>query len=468
MHPLYPPPSPSPEDTSLNAREAGTIRGGAVTSELPADESVNGSGLVLQWSQSVQSVLDQPPSSLPRNLILGGLIFCCTFGVWAWHGQVQQVSRAEGRLIPKGEVYKVQSRVQGEVISLSVKEGQRVTKGQVIAKLDDQLAKGEVERLQEQLSNYRLQLLQSQEMMYRLQSEAQNKQAIAQAEIESQRAAMQQAVTMASTQQQLVNQLQTEQRAYERRLNRLRPLLSAGAIAEEHLFEVEQAVRDRQQAMTRSQGELSNALQEADRLQAELTKYQAEARQRKLEAEQRLQQLKLEVTQIQANIQESESLLRAARTRQQDMVLQASTSGTISTLHLHNIGEVADAGETIAEIAPDGAPLVLSAALPNSEAGSVRLGMPVQLRFDAFPYQDYGIVSGKVLSISPDVVIDERLGAVYRVEIGLDRTQINRDQQTFQLKAGQTASAEILIQKQRIIDVLLEPFRKLQKGNLNL
>jgi len=349
-----------------------------------------------------------------------------------------------------------------------VKEGQHVTKGQVIAQLDNRLATAEVERLREQLSNYRLQLLQSQEMIYRLQAEAQNKQAIADAEIESQQSAMLQAETMASTQQQLVNQLHTEQRAYEQRLNRLRPLLSAGAIAEEHLFEVEQAVRDRQQAMTRSQGELSKALQEADRLQAELTKYQAEARQSKLEAKQRLQQLKLEVTQIQANIQETESLLRAARTRQQDMVLQASTSGTISTLHLNNIGEVADAGETIAEIAPDGAPLVLSAALPNSEAGSVRLGMPVQLRFDAFPYQDYGVVSGKVLSISPDVVIAERLGAVYRVEIGLDRAQINRDQQTFQLKAGQTASAEILIQKQRIIDVLLEPFRKLQKGNLNL
>jgi len=110
MNPFYPPPSSSLEDTPLNDREASTVRGGAVTSELPSDESVNGSGLVLQWSQSVQSVLDQPPSSLPRNLILGGLIFCCTFSVWAWYGQVQQVSRAEGRLIPKGEVYKVQSR----------------------------------------------------------------------------------------------------------------------------------------------------------------------------------------------------------------------------------------------------------------------------------------------------------------------------------------------------------------------
>jgi HlyD family secretion protein len=94
--------------------------------------------------------------------------------------------------------------------------------------------------------------------------------------------------------------------------------------------------------------------------------------------------------------------------------------------------------------------------------------MKVQLKFDAFPYQDYGLLAGHVTSISPDAKIDERQGSVYQVEIALDKTYVMHDQQKVPLKAGQTASAEIVTSRRRIIDVLLEPIRKLQEASLNL
>jgi HlyD family secretion protein len=106
--------------------------------------------------------------------------------------------------------------------------------------------------------------------------------------------------------------------------------------------------------------------------------------------------------------------------------------------------------------------------LPNQEAGFIKLGMPVQVKLDAFPYQDFGVVSGKVTSISPDAKTDERLGPVYRVEVALDRNYVAANQQTIPFKAGQTATADIIIRRRRIVDVLLEPFRQLQKGGINL
>jgi hemolysin D len=113
-------------------------------------------------------------------------------------------------------------------------------------------------------------------------------------------------------------------------------------------------------------------------------------------------------------------------------------------------------------------PLVLSSILPNREAGLVRPGMTVQVKFDAFPYQDYGMVSGKVTTISPDAVVDEQLGNVYRVEIKLDKDTVTSQQQTISLKAGQTADAEILVRQRRIIELILDPFQKLRRDNLNL
>ncbi len=210
--------------------------------------------------------------------------------------------------------------------------------------------------------------------------------------------------------------------------------MEEGAIAKDHLFEAEQALGERQRAITQSQGELQQALGEATRLQAGLIQKQAEGRTAQLEAQERIQQLEVEITQLKAKIAETNNLLKSAE----------------------------------AEMYPYNAPLVLSASLPNQEAGFVKTGMPVQVKFDAYPYQDFGIVPGKVISISPDAKSDERLGEVYRVEVALARNYITTNRQTIKFKAGQTAGAEIIIRRRRVADILLEPFRQLQKGGIDL
>ena len=117
---------------------------------------------------------------------------------------------------------------------------------------------------------------------------------------------------------------------------------------------------------------------------------------------------------------------------------------------------------------PNNAPLVLEVSLPNREAGFVKTGMPVQVKFDAFPYQNYGVIPGKVVSISPDAKTDERLGVFYRVQVSIDRDSVKANNQTWKLKAGQTASAEIVIRQRSIADILLDPLKQLQKGGMSL
>ncbi|MDV2993507.1 MAG: Hemolysin secretion protein D, chromosomal [Chroococcidiopsis sp. SAG 2025] len=244
--------------------------------------------------------------------------------------------------------------------------------------------------------------------------------------------------------------------------------MEQGAIAREQLFEAEQALRDRQRAITESQGELKQALAEANRLQAGLAQKQAEKRTTQLEAQQRIQQLEVEITQLKAKITETVNLMKSATTRLTQYFLRAPVSGFVSSLNVHNVGEVVQPGQTVAEMAPHKVPLVLSAVLPNREAGFVKRGMPVQVKFDAYPYQDFGIVPGKVISISSDAKPDERLGPVYKVEVALERNYITANNQTIEFKPGQTAAAEIVIRHRRIADVLLDPIKQIQKGGINL
>lgn len=465
--------------------ETGTIYGGIASAEKKSDENISSasplhssfrsSGVkppfpipdALDWSTSLQTLLDQPPSSLPKRLAIGGLLFCCVFGGWATFGKIQDVSHAQGRLIPQGEVYKIQPAVSGEVSKLRIREGQSVQTGEVIAELDDRLARAEVERLEQSLNANRLQLYQTQGLIRQMQLQVETRQAIATAAAQGKRAAIAQAQAKAATEQAMLPQLQSATSAYTARMERLQPLVDEGAIAQEHLFETEQALREHQQAMTQNEGALQQALAEANQLQAELTERQAEAQKTLLEAEQQLQQLQVEETQLQAKVEETEALIKSAKTRLKQMFLYAPVDGVVTSLHIRNTGEVAQVGQTLAEIAPAGHPLVLSAALPNQEAGLVRVGMPVQVKFDAFPYQDYGIAVGRIDSISPDAEVDQQLGAVYRIEVSLDEDSVTSDRQRIALRAGQTAKAEIVTRQRRIAEVLLDPIRKLQKSGAN-
>ena len=433
----------------------------STTSQPPASNTEN-------WSTSLQTVLEQPPSALPGQLILGGMLFALAFGAWAWLGKIDEVGHARGRLVPQGEVYQIQPVELGKVAHIAVKEAQQVKAGQVLVQLDTKIASSEVERLQQMLAADRIQLSQQQALIDRTRLEAQTRAAIAQADSQAAVAVIAQAKANLATKRELMSQFRADGAALQARRERIKPIVQEGALSKEYLFEAEQTLRDRQRAITQNQGELQYALVEANRLQVGLLQKQAEGRMSQLEAQERIQQLEVGMTQLKAKIAENKNLLNTAKTKLVQNFLYAPVNGFVSSLNIHNIGEVVQPGQSIAEISPRNALLVLSASLPNQEAGFVKTGMPVQVKLDAYPYQDYGIVPGKVISISSDAKQDKQLGAVYQVKVALDRNYVTAKHPTIKFKAGQTATADIIIRRRRIADILLDPIKQLQNGGINL
>ncbi len=495
--------------------------------ELPNKASAGLSSVKSEsnWSPAVQNVLEQPPASFPRQLLMGGLIFCLAFIGWAWLGKIEEVGHAQGRLVPRGEAYKVNPLDLGKIMRINVKEGDTVKAGQVLVELDTQIATSEVDRLKQTLAGYQDQLKQKQALIEKNRQEANSRSLLAKTNLQIQDALINAAKSKAATSQELLAQMQTEKAASQTRIQRLKPLTSVrqerlaqlksdvaahqervnrlkklvadGALSKEYLFraqqdlsasqaaitqtklqegantddrlyEAEKNQRDRTSTITQQQGELKQALVEIQSLQAQLNQKIAESNIDQLEAQQRIQQLEVEKTQLKSQIAETQNLLNRARTQLVQKFLYAPVDGVVSSLNVRNVGEVVQQGQTIAEVAPTTAPLVLSASLPNSEAGFIKPGLPVQVKLDAFPYQDFGIVSGKVTSISPDTKQDEKQGLVYKVEVALDRNYVNTNGQTIQFKAGQTATADIIIRHRSIADVLLDPLKQLQKGGMNL
>lgn len=416
------------------------------------------------WSSSLQTVLDQPPANLPSRAALGGTLFCLLFGAWAWFGHVDEVARASGKLVPKGEVFRLHPVASGKVSRVAVKEGQTVKAGQVLIELDAELARKDVERLKQLLQSSKMELLQTQALLDKTQLQAETRAAIAEAGIHMHQVAIAQAQDNAENNQALLSQYQTDASAQRERLQRLEPLMNQGAISKENLFVAEQQLRDRQRSITERQNSLQQTLAEANRLQIELNQKQAESRQSELETQQQIQQLGVKVTELQAKVQETQVLLSTAKAKLKQQTLNSPVDGVVTALNTRRTGEYAQPEQVLAEIAPQGKPLVLAAVLPSAEAGFVKVGMPVHIKLDAYPYQDYSTVPGTVTSISPDSKADEKLGQVYRVEVTLDRSYVKAKGQTIKFKAGQTAIAEIVTRQRRIADVLLDPLKKLQNG----
>jgi len=134
------------------------------------------------WSTSLQTLLDQPPATFPRQLLLGGLVFCLAFVAWATFGQIDEVGHSRGRLAPKGEVYKIHPIEAGKVVSIRVKEGQSVKAGEALVELDREIATADIERLQQTLVADQIQLDQMQSLIHRTLLEAQTRGEIAQAD----------------------------------------------------------------------------------------------------------------------------------------------------------------------------------------------------------------------------------------------------------------------------------------------
>ena len=478
-----------------------------------------------RWSPTLNRVLEEPPATFPQYLTLGAIVFCLTCGAWAWFGKIDEVSKAQGKLIPQGETYKIESVELGKVKYIAVKEGEAVQAGQTLIELDTDLAEQEIMRLEQKIQAYQTELSQKKLLREKLILEATTRENITQAEVAAKKSALFIAKRKALTLRHLLNQQQLEVQAHltkqvnlkslstlgqehsrqlkgekishQERLERLLPLAQQGAISQEYIFQAEQSLREVERLITQSQvqeianireqifqsnqvrreldarithnqGELASALIEFEILEAELIQIQAEGKRIQLETEQKIQQLEFELTQIENEIADTKNVLSAAQAKLQQKVLKAPIDGIVLSLNIDHSGKVVQAGETIIEIAPKDAPLVVSAFLPNKEAGLIKEGMPVQVKLDAYPYQSYGLIPGTLNSISADAKLNPQLGEVYQVEVALEKDYVTDNQRQINFKAGQTATADIVIRRRRILDVWLEPIKKLQQDGIEM
>lgn len=165
----------------------------------------------------------------------------------------------------------------------------------------------------------------------------------------------------------------------------------------------------------------------------------------------------------------------SARLAQQQLELQARhqllitapVSGRVTNL-------IAEPGSNILHsqplltILPTNAQLQAILLVPTRAFGFVNPGQRTRLRFDAFPYQRFGLYEGEVLKTGQAIILPNEVEMpiaiqepVYRVAVALDAQEIRAYGTTVPLQSGMLLSADIVLEQRSLISWLFEPILSL-------
>ncbi|MEO5696687.1 MAG: hemolysin D, partial [Burkholderiaceae bacterium] len=113
-------------------------------------------------------------------------------------------------------------------------------------------------------------------------------------------------------------------------------------------------------------------------------------------------------------------------------------------------------------IAPADARGVLRIEIAEHDRAFLHEGLPVKLKFGAFPYQRYGLIDGTLEYISPATKLaPQTKQPVYEGRVTLVRDHYLVGDKAFPLRYGMTATAEVVVRERRLIDLALDPFRNI-------
>ncbi|MBB3389274.1 membrane fusion protein [Rhizobium sp. BK275] len=120
-----------------------------------------------------------------------------------------------------------------------------------------------------------------------------------------------------------------------------------------------------------------------------------------------------DLTDVEAKTAEMQERRIAAVDQMNRLELRAPMGGRIYQLTVHTVGGVVNPGEVLMLLAPDQRDLTIEAKIATRDIDQLTLGQKVDIRFSAFDQKTTPEVQGDVVSISPDVVTEQRSGTDY-------------------------------------------------------
>ena len=427
------------------------------------------------FAPELLTIQEQPPARLPRTVgyVTGGLF--AVLLAWASFGQLDIVAAAEGRLVPRNYSRVVQPAEAGIVREVLVRDGEAVKAGQVLLRMDATTASADMGTLKSDAALKALSLrridaeLQGRPFLIRSDDPPE----VAAQVLAQYRARHQSYLDAQAQEQATLDRTQHELVAARQQLAKLHatvPLYQQSAKSYEKLvkegFVSELGANDKLREKIEKEQELKSQDANVAALAAAVEQSRKKLAQIKSSYESQLLNERLE---LQGQQQRTEGELRKQVYKSGLLELRAAEDGIVKDMVTYTPGAVVQPGAVLLNLVPQNEPLFAEVAIRNEDVGFVAPGQAVKVKLQAYPFQKYGMLQGKVELVSADSLANDPQKAAaqgqspqsYKALVRLASQDLKAASgEVLRLAPGMVVQAEIHQGRRTVLEYLLSPVQK--------
>jgi len=429
------------------------------------------------------AILTQTPTVHRLTIWSLAALFTC-FLIWSYFAELDRVTRGTGKIIPSSQVQIIQSLDGGILQELYVKEGMKVTKGQIIARIDDTRFRSDMAQQTQEVDALRANII-------RLRTELSN---VLVADVDD----WQLQVKIEKTQLEFPDDLNTNspelvarnQDEYNTRLNNIENQV---AIQGQQIKQREQEIKELTSkistlkssfTLVNSELELTIPLAKkkivpqvellklqriANDIKGELSavrllkpKVQSSFEEAVLKRREAVFKYRTDARSVLNELQSKLSRLNEAQVGAQDKVSKAliisPVVGTVKTLHITTLGGVIKPGEVLLEIVPSEDKLLVEAKIIPKDIAFLHVGLKAMVKITAYDFTRYGGLEGVVEHISADTTQDDEGNSFYIIRVRTTESSIHsRDNKEMPIIPGMMTSVDVMISKRTVLEYILNP-----------
>ena len=346
------------------------------------------------------------PAPVWSRALAWTIISTASFGfIFAVFAKIDEVVLAPGELQPLGAERPVKAPFAGVIKDIVVKEGQKVIAGDTLLKFDADVSRKRKETLETQIKLE----------MKRFEEESRAVKARKRGVVERLKG--------------INRSLKTESSIYENIL----PLAEIGAMQQTEVLRQRNKVEQLDSEVQQTGADL-------EEVEAQLNKLEQESLR--------------EISDLERQLVEVEDTIIKEK-------LSAPVSGIVFGMVPSSAGYAASAGETLVKVVPGGE-IEAKIYITNKDVGFIKTGMKAQIRVDAFPYTQFGSITGALKSVGTLPLEPDQQNPMPRFPayVKIDKEYLEKDGEKYNVSAGQSVQVNLILRDKRVISLLTDAVQK--------
>ncbi len=401
------------------------------------------------------------------------MLFFIAFITWSFLSEIDEVVRGTGKVVPSGQTKILQNFEGGIISNIRVKEGDTVNKGQVIYTLSNEFFKAdlkskEIDLLAFKASAFRLkasidekeEILFPEELISNIPDIIENEKRIFNEDLENRETKIKIANDQLKQKKYKLKEAQTKFDNLSLELN----LAQANMKILESLYKKKVVSKkeyiselSKKQSIVTKLSETRNSIpiikEEIQEARGKIKTVKSDIRSKHL---QKYSAIKAEINKL---IEKN----KANTDRELRKEVVSPVNGIINKLYFYTVGGIVKAGDKMAEITPLEDSLTIEARVNTSDRALIWSGQEVSVEITAYDFSKYGLLNGKLISISPDSFEDRKGNVFYLIKVKADTNQFAPD---LPILPGMVANVNILTGKKTILQYIIKPLKNIGKNAL--